>query len=434
MAAAIGGIALCVFGASIFAKSFADEYAYITQSFYADLFFTGQVNDKLWLEGFAADLQPLPKYLIGLALRAANLPMPTPRDASQWYADYHQFGTPATLAVARIPMIVLGAVGCVSLFGCGVLIKCWRVGALAAVLLMLNPLYSLHAHRAMSDVACEASVTTALCAALWAFKRFWSPSAALPAVLGTWIAGVCCGLALLSKLTGFLSLAVVVGWLGLAWLARGLTWPRKLAMTLLTMLTIATAVAVLVALNPYLTAHPHLTTYERGLLSKDGRVLLAENPWQRFQTQVALRTATSEYQQRRYSDDALTGIPDRVKVLFVQGLGRFGPLGPAESDSTIRFDLRQDWGLVLWAPLLLLGLVESIRLSRTQLALAEAPTAAALLIWVALAWMVLAVYLPMAWDRYLLPLQSGHALLGGLAIAAIWDRLRARQLKGARRG
>ena len=32
------------------------------------------------------------------------------------------------------------------------------------------------------------------------------------------------------------------------------------------------------------------------------------------------------------------------------------------------------------------------------------------------------VYLPMAWDRYLLPIQSGNALLAALAASAIWDR------------
>ena len=37
-------------GSSLHAKYFEDEYAYITQSYYADLFFSGQFNDRLWLE------------------------------------------------------------------------------------------------------------------------------------------------------------------------------------------------------------------------------------------------------------------------------------------------------------------------------------------------------------------------------------------------
>ena len=36
--------ALVVFASSCRAKSFEDEYAYITQSYYADLFFAGQLT------------------------------------------------------------------------------------------------------------------------------------------------------------------------------------------------------------------------------------------------------------------------------------------------------------------------------------------------------------------------------------------------------
>jgi hypothetical protein len=275
---------------------------------------------------------------------------------------------------------------------------------------------------------------TGLWAGLWAWRRTWSRGWGGAAFLASWLGGVCSGLALSCKFNGFVGLAIIVGWLGLTWIAPGLPWIRKLAMTAVTMVTISTAVTVLVGMNPYLTAHPRLTAYQSGLISPEGRALLAENPWQRFQSQVKLRRETSDYQRTKYPKDALFRIPERAKVLFVQGLGRFGPLGPAESDSTVRFEIRQDWGLILWAPLLVLGIVQSVRLGRGQLEARQAPTGAALLIWVVLPWIVLAVYLPMAWDRYLLPIQSGHALLGGMGAVAIWDRLRTRSLFGARRG
>jgi hypothetical protein len=44
-----------------------------------------------------------------------------------------------------------------------------------------------------------------------------------------------------------------------------------------------------------------------------------------------------------------------------------------------------------------------------------------------LSWIVVALYLPMAWDRYLLPIQSANALAGALAVTAIWDRLARRR-------
>ena len=51
------------------------------------------------------------------------------------------------------------------------------------------------------------------------------------------------------------------------------------------------------------------------------------------------------------------------------------------------------------------------------------PTALALVVWAVVAWAVVTVYLPMAWDRYLLPIQSGNALLAAIAVAAIWERI-----------
>ena len=81
------------------------------------------------------------------------------------------------------------------------------------------------------------------------------------------------------------------------------------------------------------------------------------------------------------------------------------------------------WGLIVWAPLVLIGLVQSFRLGRRQLRAGEAPTAVALILWAAITWVVVTIYLPMAWDRYLLPPQSVNALLAALALSAIYDRV-----------
>ena len=75
------------------------------------------------------------------------------------------FGGAATLLAARLTVIPLGALGCLALFACGAIVKDARVGTIAASLLMINPLYSLHAHRAMADVPCEAFMLSSL--AVW---------------------------------------------------------------------------------------------------------------------------------------------------------------------------------------------------------------------------------------------------------------------------
>ena len=115
---AIACLALAVFTLGIFDDSFVDEYAYITQSYYSDLFFGGKVDDPAWLDDFAFDLQPLPKYFIGTGLRAAGIRMPGRLAAAKWYRNSHtRFGPPGTLTVARIPFIAMGVLGCVGLFG-----------------------------------------------------------------------------------------------------------------------------------------------------------------------------------------------------------------------------------------------------------------------------------------------------------------------------
>jgi hypothetical protein len=74
-------------------------------------------------------------------------------------------------------------------------------------------------------------------------------------------------------------------------------------------------------------------------------------------------------------------------------------------------------------PLVVFGLVASLRLGMTQFRAGQPPTALALAAWAALAWAVVLVYLPMAWDRYLLPIQSGNSLLIAVAVTAAWDRI-----------
>jgi len=413
----LGCASLAVYGSSIHAKPFADEYAYITQSYYADFFFTGAVDDRAWLDFFAYDLQPLPKYLIGLSLHCAKLPMPDPQAAWNWYKNYAPFGTSATLTAARWPSLVLGAVGCMALFGCGTLVKNSRLGAIAAILLMVNPLYSLHAHRAMSDVPCEAFVTIALWLALLSWKWAWSARPAYACILISSLSGLAVGLALQCKFNAFLALMIVATWTVIGLIAPGLRLTRKLVIASGSIMTLATALAVSLTLNPYLTARP------RGSVSPQARRILNENVWKRFRFQVRHRVELSEDQQRTFPNDALHTLAERSDVVAVQGFGRFGPLGPTLSDSRVRFDLNQDFGALFWAPLVLVGMVESIALGQSQWRAAAPPTGIALLVWAALAWFVVTVYLPMAWDRYLLPIQAVNALLAALGPTMIWDRL-----------
>jgi 4-amino-4-deoxy-L-arabinose transferase-like glycosyltransferase len=421
LGAQIGLVATAVFASGIRDPSFVDEYAYITQSYYSDLFFGGRLNDAAWLTYPAFDLPPLPKYCIGPGLRAIRVHMPGPRDAQRWYRNSHtQYGPPQALTVARLPFIATGVLGCVSVFLCGSLVGGRWVGAIGAVLLMFNPLYRLHAHRAMSDVPCEAFVIAALTLAMSGYGRVWSGRGFWSGFGGFAASGVCLGLALLCKLNGLLAPMIIAAWCGLGVVLSKLEPRNKRALSAGLIVAIVMGLALLLALNPALTARPGRPR------TREEAALAAQGPWRRFREMIELRLESSRGQQKQYPHNALETLAERLPVFAVQGFGRFGPLGPKKSNSVVRYERRQDWGLVLWWPVVVIGAVETYRLGRQQLRDGLPPSAFGLLIWAAVAWVVVALYLPMAWDRYLLSIQAPNALLAAVGVHGLCGRWRGK--------
>src|SRR5262249_10905755 len=158
-------------------------------------------------------------------------------------------------------------------------------------------------------------------------------------------AGALSGMALLCKLNGFVGLAIVASWCGIGWLVPGLSIVRKAAMAATTIVTIVTALCAVLALDPYYTAKPE------GRLPEPIRVLSSKGIWQRFRHQVNKRLEISNEQKKKFPDDALFDVPEKTRVILVQGFGRFSPLGPRRPDSTTRYDFTQDLGMLVWLPL-----------------------------------------------------------------------------------
>lgn len=260
----------------------------------------------------------------------------------------------------------------------------------------------------------------ALAFALAGSSRIWTGRGMTLGGLLFAAAGVFSGLSIACKFNGFLALIVVSAWCGLGLVARGLGPWRRLGLAGGAVVTVAMAIVTFLALNPALTAHP------RGPLARDMAPRAGEGPWRRFQEMIKVRidTAASQKQMAKFSGYVLDSPLDKAGVFAVQGFGRFGPLGPSGSDSEVRYETRQDWGLVLWWPLVALGIGQSWQRGRQQLRDGLPPTSLALLVWAVLAWVVVAAYLPLAWDRYLLPIQAPNALLGAVGLCAIFSRLR----------
>ena len=398
---------------------FVDEAAFASQSYFWDLASSGRVDSPLWLEYPAYDLPPLPKYLIGASLQLRGIPRPSRSAMIAWYANIHEsrFLSDGMLVAARWPSVLFGAIGCVAVFALGTTSADRRVGLVASVLLMANPLYRLHTRRAMADAPAEALwlTTAAIGLALWRHglegRLSWKRAITAGGAIGA--AG---GLAVLAKLNGGLGLMVVALWAPMAFLWND---PEKgCAGRYAGAIGVAAVASLLVFSlgNPFVTARPRPPP----AFPLYAPVPPDQPPWTRIAKVVAHRVETPRSQQASFPHNALTTPRDKILALAVQGFGRFGPFGPSHTDSTRRFDQTQDRGAWLWGPWVLAGLVWASVRGRGQKDRGEPPTAWALAILCMVAMATVGVFLPLAWDRYFLSIQAGSALLAaGVAVAAI---------------
>jgi 4-amino-4-deoxy-L-arabinose transferase-like glycosyltransferase len=422
-AAGVGLLAFAVFGVNLDSeRQFVDESAYLSQSFYADLWLEGDRNNASWLSYPAFDLPPLPKYLIGLALRVSGYPRPGPEAAWRWYHDTSfRAGSNAMIVAARWPSVVLGALGCVALYALGSLAGSRWVGVLAALLLMFNPLYRLHARSAMADVPTEAFILATAAVALWGWQAALGRARGgwLAAVFAGAVAGVLGGLAVLCKLNGGLGLMIEAGWAILAVVLPRVPVGRKLRIATMTLVAGLVSYPTFVALNPFLTAHPGRPLPAR--VDEIARMGL----WSRTRQLVLHRIRVSSDQREIFPHNALNTPREKLEVVVVQGFGRFGLFGPRHSLSIRRFDWSQDAGALVWLPLVAAGFIGMLVRGWSQNLAGEPPTAWAIAVQAIVVLGAVTAYIPLAWDRYFLSLQPVSALLVAGVIEAAADRLAA---------
>jgi hypothetical protein len=420
--------AAVVFGIGVSSEPhFADESAFIAQSYFWTLRLRGDVHNPAWVEYPAFDLPPLPKYLIGLALDVGGFERrPGRLDALKWYQGHIDYRpeTDAMLRAARWPSVLMGALGCGAVFALGTLALDWRVGLVAALLLMANPLYRLHARRAMADAPAEALILATAAVGLWTWRGTlsgrWRPWARVAGASGTGVLG---GLAVLAKLNGGLGLMIVAAWTALA---AGVAWrpPRRLVGLIAAFaLSGGVAFATFVWLNPFLTAQPKTP------LPPELARIVGVSIRDRTAAVLAHRTSVSKEAQGpdKFGSYALTTPLEKLKVVIVQGFGRFGLLGPADHDSTTpyaRYDWSRDWGVLIWLPSVAAGAVRCARVGRWQARRAQPPTAWALLVMALVSFSTVTAYIPLAWDRYLLSIQPSSTLLVAALLVAAFDHLR----------
>ena len=326
-------------------EPFVDEYAYITQSYQPDILFAGRSNDPAWLDAGTTTWCRFPS--------TSSISRSGCRDS------------PARAGTRRSPGIATPRTGgvrpeldhraaAVDLHGGDrlhgdlrdrpMLVKDQPTGAIAAFLLAVSPLYRLHAHRAMSEAACEAFLLLALALGMRGWKA---------AVAGRHRAWAC------------LSCSRPVCWRGWrswpssmacwrcfhasAWCLLGLVFPG-LPSSASSCWPPAPPLrswppgSSFLALNPFMTAHP------TGRLPAAAQEIAEMGAWQRFEFLIEHRRQVSATSSgvlaQRLAHAARAGQGGRRPGLW--------PVRAAGSEQ-VGFDrqirLGQDWGAFLWLPL-----------------------------------------------------------------------------------
>lgn len=409
---------------------FVDESAYISQAYYWRLLREGDRDSWLWLRYEALDLPPLVKYRFGAALEATGRPFPTPGDSARWYLNTSsRWEDDATLRLCRWFSAFDGALALAATYGLARMAT-GRLGGLAAgLLLVANPLFLRSGSRAMTDLAAESLTLASVLAGMWGWRRLTEVggSRGLAGWLGWIAAGVLAGLATLAKLNGLMALLVFGAWAGLSALGGWKRFARTSAGAVLAGLS---ALWVFAALNPFVTARPtpphpggpSLTAEpDEGVFARLGRVL---------ERRLSMGRDAAE----QFPHNATRTLGERALSVAVQGFGRFGPLGPGRDDSTVWLDVRQDWGALAWLPLACAGWWRLWRLGVARWRGEGSLTTLGLLAQVGVSLAVVTAFLPLAWDRYYLPLQAPAAIGAGAALEGARDWLRSRRAGVAREG
>ena len=324
-----------------------------------------------------------------------------------WYhdIDWRPESGPMLVA-ARVPAVILGALGCVATFALGTLAGGRRVGLVAACFLIANPLYRLSAHRAMADMPAQTMVLATTALGLWTWRGIqsgrWSYLAAITGGVAT---GCCGGLAVLAKLNGTLGLITVGAWLLLAGARRSVPVQQK------RLICVAFAVAVMVAVGTFVALNPFMTAPVDASMRAEKVQIVGTNLWDRATAIVRHRASVTRGQVKKFRE-AIQWWPERPLVVAVQGFGRFGLFGPPFHNSQVpydRYDWTRDWGRIIWLPWVASGAIWAVRRGQQQCQRREPPTAWALLIQAALSIGVVTALLPLAWDRYFLDFQPAAA-------------------------
>jgi len=431
---------------------FADESAYLAQTYYYHLLFhRGDPWHEDWQRRAGIEVPPLPKYLFGLALDVAGLDVPTTY-APTFYWYNVRFQPPRDrrmLTAARTVSAVAGIIGCIALFALAARTAGLGAGVLAALLWCVNPLVRMSARRAMGDAITECLVLVtvvlgaALCRHLLSPRVGWRRTCVLGALVAT--VGSLAINAKLNGAVGLLSVAVMLlvvwGWLVGQCLRRAHapdsprpSVHRIWAVPLVGLGTAALAFGLFCLVNPFVAGGGRrATVFTQSARLVEHRTRLYET------TRVVFH---------RKDGTGLFTPADKLWATYRRGFGSYTTLHPmlvgelagsyvslpsllvGEHPGVSQAAARDRWTarhpiltVAVVAPVSALvavvGLVLMATRWRRQSVDRVLITALPWLAYLVVTTVAVIAFIPLDWDRYYIPLAAPWAVPAGVALAAV---------------
>jgi hypothetical protein len=164
---------------------------------------------------------------------------------------------------------------------------------------------------------------------------------------------------------------------------------------------------IFILLNPFFYSSP------QGIKDPSLSQLSDMGVVDRIKFVVDHRIGVSSQGQKSFPNDALNSLPEKAKAMVVQGFGRFSPFGPRYDDSRNRYEFRQDWPALIWLPMVIIGAVVAFRDT------GKYQNGRLILIYWLCSILVVGAFLPLAWNRYYLPIVIPSIILasGGIGRA-----------------
>lgn len=404
-----------------------DEAHKIGEAFYYHLFFEQRdLKHPDWSDDFYARTNPpVGKYILGGVLAAAGHPV---RD-HQLQTDFdHMWEKPeelrrqvpdAMLRVTRGTSVVFGAGIFALLFFIGYRVAGWAAGLIAVVLCLGNPSFAVTARQGLTDTILLFHLLLIVPVTMWAaavLRRYWHGQLAggavrrwtLLAVTTVLVPALVIALSTGSKLNGSLAgPAYAAGLVGAAILCAGCgaVW-RRLALVALTVsLTAVGAVAIFVAMNPYFHQEPISRMTEMMDIWGDWMVAQQVSPGAGLFTMHQKISATGYY-SLRHASLLLPRLMEWVGFVavgkglmalgFASGLvylvGRCVPGRRAAAEAETHVDASTE---------------------------ARRVDSALVLSWILICTAGVTLWLPVLWDRHLLPPQLTVLLTTAIGLATL---------------